>query len=93
MILTGTKLQHALNSTAAPIRLFQGARYVRDLTSDEIPLLIADHRYQFEGRVGKVRLVRQLDPSAIIVMPWKAKFEHCWLNSEAAVLRFHGEPA
>lgn len=93
MTLTGTTLQKALNATEGQIALRRGKEYLRDVTADEIPLMIADGRYQFVGRASKVRYVRQLDPSAIIVLPWKAHFEPCWLNRDAAVIRFHGEAA
>lgn len=87
-ILIGATLQRALNATSAPVRLFQGKAYVRDLTADEVPLLIADGRYEFIGNESgsRVRYVRQLDPSAIILIPWKPHFEKCWLNGNSAVL-------
>lgn len=85
-ILIGATLQRALNATSAPVRLFQGKDYVRDLTADEVPLLIADGRFEFIGNESgsRVRYARQLDPSAIIQIPWKPHFEQCWLNTQAA---------
>ncbi len=92
-ILTGDSLQKALNATQGQIPLFVGKLRVRDLGADEVPLLIGDSRYEFVGRKARVRYVRQLDPNAVIKTPWRATWRACWLNTEAAVMRFHGEAA
>lgn len=80
MILTGADLQQALNATQQTIRLlpFDGGQ--RDLLADEIPLLIADGRYQFVGRKSRVRYARQMVPGEIKIknyLPWVECIRTC----------------
>ncbi len=85
MILTGEKLQNALNGTISSIRLLDLDNSVLSLVSAfEVPDLIADSRYQFVGNLKRVRFIRRLDPSAIMRKP--LPFVECLRTCASAVL-------
>ncbi len=85
VVLTGQSLISALTVTTTPIVLFLNDQRIRDLAPEEVICLMNDDRYQFVGRKSRVRLIRQLDPSAIIPIPWKPHLEFGWRTSKAAV--------
>ncbi len=85
IVLSGQQLIGALAVTTTPISLFLHNQRVRTLAPDEVIGLMNDDRYQFIGRKSRVRLIRQLDPSALIPIPWRPHLEFGWRTSKAAV--------
>lgn len=92
MVLTGKLLEAALATVRQSIPLIDiNHKPAGDICAAQVYDALATGKCQAIGRgSGVLRYIRVLIPGAFKVQ-LRGPREECWLNTQAAVLRFHGE--